>query len=136
MKTVPGRFNKKKNSSADISPTAGQMPRLLGLAQASKIYRQVKGIPNKSNFSVEGKIAWELLETSTSEGLFFETINAAGVLQVPLVISVWDDDYGISVHAKHQTTKENISEILKGFQRNDTAKDMKFLELRDGIILN
>jgi TPP-dependent pyruvate/acetoin dehydrogenase alpha subunit len=76
------------------------------------------------------------LETSTSEGLFFETINAAGVLQVPLVISVWDDDYGISVHAKHQTTKENISEILKGFQRNDTAKDMKFLELRDGIILN
>jgi TPP-dependent pyruvate/acetoin dehydrogenase alpha subunit len=73
---------------------------------------------------------------STSEGLFFETINAAGVLQVPLVISVWDDDYGISVHAKHQTTKENISEILKGFQRNDTAKDMKFLELRDGIILN
>jgi TPP-dependent pyruvate/acetoin dehydrogenase alpha subunit len=68
--------------------------------------------------------------------LFFETINAAGVLQVPLVISVWDDDYGISVHAKHQTTKENISEILKGFQRNDTEKDMKFLELKDGIILN
>jgi TPP-dependent pyruvate/acetoin dehydrogenase alpha subunit len=62
--------------------------------------------------------------------LFFETINAAGVLQVPLVISVWDDDYGISVHAKHQTTKENISEILKGFQRNDTAKGYEILRVK------
>jgi ATP-dependent phosphoenolpyruvate carboxykinase len=81
------------------------------------------------------KLLGELLETQVPLRIVFETINAAGV-QVPLVISVWDDDYGISVHAKHQTTKENISEILKGFQRNDTAKDMKFLELRDGIILN
>jgi pyruvate/2-oxoglutarate/acetoin dehydrogenase E1 component/TPP-dependent pyruvate/acetoin dehydrogenase alpha subunit len=115
-------LTEQKNSSADISPTAGQMPRLLGLAQASKIYRKVKGI-DTTKFSKEGnEIAWGTIgNASTSEGLFFETINAAGVLQVPMVISVWDDDYGISVHAKHQTTKENISEILKGFQRdNDT----------------
>ena len=125
-------LTKQKNSSADISPTAGQMPRLLGLAQASKIYRQVKGIPNKSNFSVEGnEIAWGTIgNASTSEGLFFETINAAGVLQVPLVISVWDDDYGISVHAKHQTTKENISEILKGFQRDDATKGYEILRVK------
>ena len=111
----------QKNSSADISPTAGQMPRLLGLAQASKIFRQVKGLEDKTNFSINGnEIAWGTIgNASTSEGLFFETINAAGVLQVPMVMSVWDDEYGISVHAKHQTTKENISEILKGFQRDE-----------------
>lgn len=109
------------NSSADISPTAGQMPRLLGLAQASKIYRNEKSVQNKPKFSVNGnEVAWGTIgNASTSEGLFFETINAAGVLQVPMVMSVWDDEYGISVHAKHQTTKENISEILKGFQRDD-----------------
>ncbi len=111
------------NSSADISPTAGQMPRLLGLAQASKIYRNEKSVQHKNNFSNQGnEVAWGTIgNASTSEGLFFETINAAGVLQVPMVMSVWDDEYGISVHAKHQTTKESISEILKGFQReNDT----------------
>ena len=113
-------LTEQKNSSADISPTAGQMPRLLGLAQASKIYRNVEGI-DTTNFSKEGnEIAWGTIgNASTSEGLFFETINAAGVLQVPMVISIWDDEYGISVHAKHQTTKENISEILKGFQRDE-----------------
>ncbi len=116
-------LTEQKNSSADISPTAGQMPRLLGLAQASKIYRNVKDI-DTTNFSVKGnEIAWGTIgNASTSEGLFFETINAAGVLQVPMVISIWDDEYGISVHAKHQTTKENISEILKGFQRNSKEK--------------
>ena len=110
----------QKNSSSDISPTAAQMPRLLGLAYASKIYRQVSGITNAPNFSNEGnEIAWGTIgNASTSEGVFFETINAAGVLQVPMVMSVWDDEYGISVHAKHQTTKESISEILKGFQRD------------------
>ncbi|OSY88024.1 transketolase [Tenacibaculum holothuriorum] len=110
----------QKNSSADISPTAGQMPRLLGLAQASKIYRKVEGLENHTNFSNQGnEVAWGTIgNASTSEGLFFETINAAGVLQVPMVMSVWDDEYGISVHARHQTTKENISEILKGFQRD------------------
>ncbi|MCQ0110768.1 alpha-ketoacid dehydrogenase subunit alpha/beta [Zhouia amylolytica] len=113
-------LTKQKNSSADISPTAGQMPRLLGLAQASKIYRNVEGI-NQDKFSIDGnEVAWGTIgNASTSEGLFFETFNAAGVLQVPMVISVWDDAYGISVPAKHQTTKENISEILKGFQRDN-----------------
>ena len=125
-------LTKQKNSSADISPTAGQMPRLLGLAQASKIYRQVAGITNKSNFSVKGnEIAWRTIgNASTSEGLFFETINAAGVLQVPLIVSVWDDEYGISVHAKHQTTKENISEILKGYQRDKEAKGYEILRVK------
>ena len=114
-------LTKQYNSSSDISPTAGQMPRLLGLAQASKIYRTEKSVQHKSNFSISGnEVAWGTIgNASTSEGLFFETINAAGVLQVPMVMSVWDDEYGISVHAKHQTTKESISEILKGFQREN-----------------
>ena len=119
------------NSSADISPTAGQMPRLLGLAQASKIYRNVEGV-NTRNFSTSGnEVAWGTIgNASTSEGLFFETINAAGVLQVPMVISVWDDEYGISVHAKHQTSKENISEILKGFQRTKDEKGYEILRVK------
>jgi pyruvate/2-oxoglutarate/acetoin dehydrogenase E1 component/TPP-dependent pyruvate/acetoin dehydrogenase alpha subunit len=113
----------QKNSSADISPTAGQMPRLLGLAQASKIYRHVDGIDTEKFSNNGNEIAWGTIgNASTSEGVFFETINAAGVLQVPMVMSVWDDEYGISVHAKYQTTKENISEILKGFQRTETEK--------------
>lgn len=124
-------LTKQKNSSADISPTAAQMPRLLGLAQASKIYRNVKGI-DTTNFSIEGnEVAWGTIgNASTSEGLFFETVNAAGVLQVPMVISVWDDDYGISVHAKHQTTKENISEILKGFQRTDNENGYEIFRVK------
>ncbi len=122
----------QKNSSADISPTAGQMPRLLGLAQASKIFRNVKGIENKTNFSINGnEVAWGTIgNASTSEGLFWETINAAGVLQVPMVMSVWDDEYGISVHAKYQTTKENISEILKGFQRNDEEDGYEIIRVK------
>lgn len=121
----------QKNSSPDISPTAGQMPRLLGLAQASKIFRNVKGIDNKTNFSINGnEVAWGTIgNASTSEGLFWETINAAGVLQVPMVINVWDDEYGISVHARHQTTKENISEILKGFQRTETEKGYEIIRV-------
>ncbi|WP_339831850.1 thiamine pyrophosphate-dependent enzyme [uncultured Altibacter sp.] len=122
----------QKNSSADISPTAGQMPRLLGLAQASKIFRHVKGINNKTTFSINGnEVAWGTIgNASTSEGLFWETINAAGVLQVPMVMSVWDDAYGISVHAKHQTTKENISEILKGFQRTDEEQGYEIMRVQ------
>jgi pyruvate/2-oxoglutarate/acetoin dehydrogenase E1 component/TPP-dependent pyruvate/acetoin dehydrogenase alpha subunit len=122
-------LTKIKNSSADISPTAGQMPRLLGLAQASKIYRNVNGLEQKTTFSNKGnEVAWGTIgNASTSEGLFFETINAAGVLQVPMVMSVWDDEYGISVHAKHQTTKENISEILKGFQRDENNKGYEII---------
>ena len=122
----------QKNSSADISPTAGQMPRLLGLAQASKIFRNVKGLEKHTHFSNKGnEVAWGTIgNASTSEGLFFETINAAGVLQVPMVMSVWDDEYGISVHARHQTTKENISEILKGFQREDGTNGYEILRVK------
>ena len=125
-------LTKQKNSSADISPTAAQMPRLLGLAQASKIYREVPGITNKSNFSINGnEIAWGTIgNASTTEGVFFETINAAGVLQVPLILSVWDDEYGISVHAKHQTTKESISEILKGYQREEDTNGFEIFKVK------
>lgn len=112
-------LSNQKNSSADISPTAGQMPRLVGLAQASKIFRNVSEVKHLKEFSINGnEVAWGTIgNASTSEGLFWESVNAAGVLQVPMVICVWDDEYGISVHAKHQTTKEDISEILSGFQR-------------------
>ncbi|AOW10247.1 alpha-ketoacid dehydrogenase subunit alpha/beta [Flavobacterium gilvum] len=125
-------LTQQKNSSADISPTAGQMPRLLGLAQASKIYRNVPGIPNAEQFSIDGnEIAWGTIgNASTSEGLFFETINAAGVLQVPMVMSIWDDEYGISVHAKHQTTKECISEILKGYQKDENSNGFEILKVK------
>ena len=125
-------LSKQKNSSSDISPTAAQMPRLLGLAYASKIYREVSGITNASNFSNKGnEIAWGTIgNASTSEGVFFETINAAGVLQVPMVISIWDDEYGISVHAKYQTTKESISEILKGYQKEKGTNGFEILQVK------
>ena len=124
-------LTKQKNSSADISPTAGQMPRLLGLAQASKVYRAEQNI-NSELFSNNGdEIAWGTIgNASTSEGLFWETINAAGVLQVPMIINIWDDDYGISVHARHQTTKEDISEILKGFQREEGTNGYEILKVK------
>ncbi|MDO9553221.1 thiamine pyrophosphate-dependent enzyme [Rhodonellum sp.] len=110
-----------KNSSADISPTAAQMPKLLGLAYASKLFRQNKEIQHLKQFSNHGnEVAWGTIgNASTSEGMFFETINAGGVLQVPMVVSVWDDGYGISVPNEYHTTKGSISEILRGFQRND-----------------
>ena len=111
---------KQKNSSSDISCTAGQMPRLLGLAQASKVYR---ALPNAAaeGFSDHGnEVAWGTIgNASTSEGHFFETLNAAGVMQVPMVMSVWDDEYGISVPKEYHTTKESISEVMKGFVRDD-----------------
>ena len=122
----------QKNSSSDISPTAGQMPRLLGLAQASKYYREFPTADTEGKFSKNGEeIAWGTIgNASTSEGLFFETINAAGVLQVPMVMSVWDDQYGISVHAKYQTTKENISEVLKGFQRDEQGNGYEIMRVK------
>lgn len=112
----------QRNSSADISPTAGQMPRLLGLAQASKVFKHNELLHKDeyfSKFSNKGnEVAFGTIgDASTSEGLFWETMNAAGVLQVPMVMSIWDDGYGISVSKKYQTTKENISEALSGFQR-------------------
>lgn len=120
-----------KNHSGDISPTGSQMPRLLGLAQASKVYREHK-TQNSTKFSNEGnEIAWGTIgNASTSEGMFFETINAAGVLQVPMVISIWDDGYGISVSNKDQTTKESISEALQGFQRTDTEKGLEIIRVK------
>lgn len=110
-----------KNSSSDIAPTGGQMARLVGLAYASKLYRQNPELDYLKNFSVGGnEVAFGTIgNASTSEGVFFEAINAAGVLQIPMAMSVWDDGYGISVPAKYQTTKEDISEILKGFQRDE-----------------
>ncbi|ARS42968.1 transketolase [Sphingobacteriaceae bacterium GW460-11-11-14-LB5] len=109
-----------KNCSSDISPTGGQMARLVGLAYASKLFRQNKELDYLKNFSVNGnEVAFGTIgNASTSEGVFFEAINAAGVLQIPMAISIWDDAYGISVPAKYQTTKEDISEVLKGFQRD------------------
>ncbi|PCJ87779.1 MAG: transketolase [Flavobacteriales bacterium] len=111
-----------KNTSSDMSPTSGQMPRLLGLAYASKFYRESEILKNhQKGFSKNGnEIAFGTIgDAATSEGLFWETVNAAGVLQVPVVLAVWDDGYGISVDKKYQTTKESISEILKGFKRDE-----------------
>jgi len=121
----------QKNSSADISCTAGQMPRLLGLAQASKVYRNLKDI-DASKFSIQGnEVAWGTIgNASTSEGIFLETINAGGVLQVPMVISIWDDEYGISVPAKYHTTKEDISKILIGFQRDSEHKGYEMIKVK------
>ncbi len=120
------------NSASDISCTAGQMPRLVGLAQASKVFRENKDLKEWTSFSNNGnEIAWGTIgNASTSEGHFFEAINAAGVLQIPMVMSVWDDGYGISVHSKHQTTKENISEILKGFQRDKNGKGFEIIKVK------
>src|SRR5690606_7413623 len=114
-----------KNSAADSSPTASQMPRVLGLAYASKFYRNLPELKSKTQFSNLGnEVAFGTIgDASTSEGQFWESINAAGVLQVPLVMSVWDDGHGISVPKKYQTTKESISEVLRGFQRTEDQKN-------------
>ncbi len=114
---------KQKNSSADISPTAGQMPRALGLALSSKLYRNEPALKDFNTFSHKGdEVCFATIgDASTSEGHFFETMNAASVLKVPLAVSVWDDGYGISVPIEYQTTKSSISEALKGFEKK--AKD-------------
>lgn len=121
----------QKNHSSDISPTAGQMPRLVGLAQASKVYRSLN-IKDSDKFSENGnEIAWGTIgNASTSEGLFLEAINAAGVMQIPMVISVWDDDYGISVHNDEQTTKGSISKALAGLQRNEEEQGFEILTVK------
>ncbi|GAB1464411.1 alpha-ketoacid dehydrogenase subunit alpha/beta [Pedobacter sp.] len=121
-----------KNSSADISTTGGQMARLVGLAYASKLFKQNKELDYLKNFSVNGnEVAFGTIgNASTSEGVFFEAFNAAGVLQVPMAISVWDDGYGISVPAKYQTTKEDISEVLKGFQREDGTNGYEIFKVK------
>ncbi|MEM7548539.1 MAG: thiamine pyrophosphate-dependent enzyme [Bacteroidota bacterium] len=120
-----------KNSSSDVSPTAAQMPRLLGLAYASKLYRSLDDLKSFDTFSHNGnEIAFGTIgNASTSEGLFFETFNAAGVLQVPMVVSVWDDEYGISVPQEYHTTKKSISEALKGFKRDKQLKGFEVLSV-------
>ncbi|MCZ4407516.1 thiamine pyrophosphate-dependent enzyme [Cryomorphaceae bacterium 1068] len=129
----------QKNSSADISPTAGQMPRLVGLAQASKIYRKNKELhAGFEKFSNQGnEVAFGTIgDASTSEGVFWESINAAGVLQIPMVMSVWDDGYGISVPKKYQTTKGSISEALKGFQRSENSPGYEIFKVRGWDYVN
>lgn len=124
----------QKNSSADVSPTASQMPRLLGLAQASKVYRAQQNLQKGdfTKFSQQGtEVAFGSIgDASTSEGIFLETMNAAGVMQVPMVMSVWDDGYGISVEKKFQTIKENISKALSGFQKTDDQPGFKIFNVK------
>lgn len=123
---------REKNSSADISPTASQMPRLVGLAYASKLFRNNRGLDSYTQLSDRGnEIAFGTIgNASTSEGMFFEAINAAGVLQIPMLTAVWDDGYGISVPAEYQTTKGSISKILAGFQRTKNEKGIEILTAR------
>lgn len=133
-------LTQQKNSSMDISPTGSQMPRLLGLAYASYFYRNNPQLqqPAFHRFSHSGnEIAYGSIgDASTSEGIFWETINAAGVLQVPMLISVWDDGHGISVPKKYQTTKESISEVLKGFQRDHQGKGYEIFKVRGWDYVN
>lgn len=125
-------LSKLKNSSSDVSPTAAQMPRLVGLAYASKLFKNnpdlsaLTSLSNKGNEVAFGTIG----NASTSEGMFFEAINAAGVLQIPMLTAVWDDGYGISVPAEYQTTKGSISEILSGFQRDKNTKGFEIFKVK------
>ncbi len=122
-------LTKEFNSSSDISCTSGQMPRLLGLAMASKLYRSGKF--NSEKHSINGnEIAWGTIgNASTSEGLFFEVVNAAGVHQVPMIINIWDDEFGISVDNSYQTTKSSISEALKGFETDSKNKGFEIIKV-------
>ncbi|MFY0601848.1 MAG: transketolase [Cyclobacteriaceae bacterium] len=122
----------KKNSSSDVSCTAAQIPRLLGLAYASKLYRNDPQLGDMKDFSIEGnEVAFGTIgNASTSEGHFFEAINAAGVLQVPMLLSVWDDGYGISVPNKYHTTKESISKALEGFRRTETEDGIEIFTVK------
>ena len=117
------------NSASDVSPTAGQMPRLLGLAQASKIVRQKPEMKKFLNNNVSGnEVAFGTIgDASTTEGMFFETINAAGVLQVPMVVAIYDDGYGISVPVELQTVKSSISEALSGFKKKGNSNGIKII---------
>jgi pyruvate/2-oxoglutarate/acetoin dehydrogenase E1 component/TPP-dependent pyruvate/acetoin dehydrogenase alpha subunit len=121
-----------KNISADIAPTAGQMPRALGLAFASKNFRNNIDLQKFTTLSNNGnEICFCTIgDASTSEGHFWETINAAGVLQVPLVILVWDNGYGISVPKKYQTTKGSISKALSGFQQADNTNGIDIYKVK------
>ncbi len=120
-----------KNSASDISTTGGQMPRLLGFGLASKMYRNNPELADMGNFSNQGnEVAFGTVgNASTSEGVFFEAVNAAGVRQIPVVISIWDDGYGISVPNDVQTTKGDISEVLRGFQRDEKGEGFEIFKV-------
>lgn len=113
------------NSSADVSPTGSQMPRLVGLAYASRLYRELEELKEFTQFSNNGnEVAFGTIGNATcAEGMFWEAVNAIGVLKAPVVLAIWDDEYGISVSNEHQITKQDLSELLKGFQRNDVDSD-------------
>lgn len=119
-KALADRFN----SASDISPTGSQMPRLVGLAYASKLYRELKELKDFTQFSHNGnEVAFGTIgNASCAEGMFWEAVNAVGVLQAPLVLSIWDDDYGISVPNEHQLTAD-LSRLLSGFQRSADGDD-------------
>lgn len=125
-------LTKIKNSSPDISPTGAQMPRLVGLAYASKLYRlnpelkDINGFSNNGNEVAFGTIG----NAATAEGIFFEAINAAGVLQIPMVVSIWDDGYGISVPQEYQTTKVDISKMFEGFKRTDSERGIEIFKVK------
>lgn len=125
-------LTQQKNSSADISPTAAQMPRLLGLAYASKLFRNNPDLAQFENLSINGnEIAFGTIgNASTSEGMFYEAINAAGVLQVPMLMSVWDDNYGISVPQEFHTTRGSISKVLAGFSRNENENGFEIFTVK------
>ncbi|MCK5765317.1 MAG: hypothetical protein KAH26_05015, partial [Bacteroidales bacterium] len=125
-------LTRRKNSSADISPTAGQMPRLLGLAMASKHFRLNKELKEFGKFSDKGnEVAFGTIgDASTSEGVFWETINAAGVMQIPMAISIWDDGWGISVPTEYQTIKNSISEALRGFEKSKDSNGYRIYKVK------
>ncbi len=120
-----------KNSSSDISPTGAQMPRLIGLAQASKYYRSVEGLKSFTQFSNNGnEIAFGTIGNgATAEGSFFEAVNAAGVLQIPMMLAIWDDDYGISVPNSFQMIKSDISRALDGFEKDNGKTGLKIFRV-------
>ncbi len=122
----------RKNISSDIAPTAGQMPRALGLAFASKAFRNIECLQEYKNLSDNGnEVCFATIgDASTSEGQFWETVNAAGVLQVPLAIFVWDDGYGISVPKEYQTTKSSISDALSGMQKTDDSNGINIYKVK------
>ncbi len=121
-----------KNTAADLSPTAGQMPRLIGLAYASRLYRENKSLQQFTQFSDKGnEVAFGTIgDASTAEGMFFETINAAAVLQIPVALAVWDDGYGISVTKDKQIVKASISEALEGFRKNEKSNGIEIMYAR------
>jgi 2-oxoisovalerate dehydrogenase E1 component len=126
------KLTRHKNVAADVSPNGSQMPRLVGLAYASKLYRENAQLAAFQDFSRQGnEIAFGTIgNAATSEGMFFEAINAAGVLQVPMLVSIWDDDYGISVPQEYHTTKEDISKVLSGFQRTTNEQGYEIFTVK------